>query len=114
MANTLMTFQGEYWKYGGLVEVEGKRLTIGGYESAWFADLVAAYILANQIDAMDDAIFNKIYRDDGIVLFRGKKTLKWIEQWLENFQAQVNILTESEHLQFTVEIWNADGFIKST
>ena len=112
MANTLVTFQGEYWEYGGLVEVEEKGLTIGGYKSAWFADLVAAYILAN-VNTMDDAIFNKIYRDDGILIFRGKKTLEWIEQWLEDFQTQVNFLTESEHLQFTVEIWNADGFITS-
>ena len=34
MANTLVTFQGEYWEYGGLVEVEEKGLTIRGCESA--------------------------------------------------------------------------------
>ena len=50
MANTLVTFQGQYWEYGGKCDVEEKGLTIGGFESAWLADLVAAYILENAVD----------------------------------------------------------------
>jgi len=34
MANTLITFNGKYWEYGGDVDVCDKGLTIGGYESA--------------------------------------------------------------------------------
>ena len=42
MANTFITFRDKYWLYGGEVPVEEKGLTIGGFESAGFADLVAA------------------------------------------------------------------------
>ena len=45
MNNTFITFGDQYWIYGGFLPVEDKGLTIGGYESAFFADLVAAYIL---------------------------------------------------------------------
>ena len=60
MVNTLVTFQGWYWEYGGAVEVNEKGLMIGGFESAWFADLVAAYLLANSAEALLDAHFNRI------------------------------------------------------
>ena len=66
MNNTFVTFSDQYWIYGGLLPVEEKGLTIGGYESAFFADLVAAYILENSQDIFEDSLFNKIYRDDGI------------------------------------------------
>ena len=66
MNNTFITFGDQYWIYGGFLPVEDKGLTIGGYESAFFADLVAAYILEKSADIFDDSIFFKIYRDDGI------------------------------------------------
>ncbi len=47
MNSTLMTFQEKYYEYGGGMEMQDKALTIGGYESAWLADLVAAYVLEN-------------------------------------------------------------------
>jgi hypothetical protein len=40
MGNTLLTFVDKYYKYGGDLDVEDRGLTIGGYESAWLADLV--------------------------------------------------------------------------
>jgi hypothetical protein len=39
MSNTLIQSMGQYYEYGGSVHVEAKGLTIGGYESAFFADL---------------------------------------------------------------------------
>jgi len=45
MGNTLLTFVDKYYEYGGDESVEERGLTIGGYESAWLADLVMAYIL---------------------------------------------------------------------
>ena len=44
MSSTLLNFQEKYYEYGedGL---ETKGLAIGGYESAFLADLVASYIL---------------------------------------------------------------------
>ena len=35
----------KYYEYDGDQEINNKGLTIGGYESAWLADLVAAYVL---------------------------------------------------------------------
>lgn len=45
MGNTLLTFVDEFCKYGGEVDVEERSLTIGGYKSAWLADLGQSYIL---------------------------------------------------------------------
>jgi hypothetical protein len=49
MVNTLLTFQDQYYIYDGDQSLDDRGLTIGGYESAWLADLVAAYIL-EQVD----------------------------------------------------------------
>ena len=45
MSNTLITFIDKYYEYGGDIEGGKQGLTIGGFESAWLVDLVAAYIL---------------------------------------------------------------------
>jgi hypothetical protein len=42
MENTLLTFQDQYSIYDGDQSLDEKGLTIGGYESVWLADLVAA------------------------------------------------------------------------
>ena len=47
MGNTLITFRDQYYEYDGGREINEKGLTIGGYESAWLADLAGAYILEN-------------------------------------------------------------------
>ena len=64
--NIFITFGVQYWIYGGFLPVKDKVFTIGGYESAFFADLVATYILEKSKDILDNSIFFKIYRDDGI------------------------------------------------
>jgi len=89
--------------------VKEKGLTIGGYESAGLADLVAAWILEMTEELFDSSIYNGIYRDDGINITEGEMTLEEIEKWLDKFQGEVNKLTESTHLQFTLEVWNPDA-----
>ena len=44
MSTTFIQFQDQYWLYGGGMVMDMKGLTIGGFESAWLADLVTAYI----------------------------------------------------------------------
>jgi hypothetical protein len=45
MSNILITtFEDKHFEYDGEKNTDGKDLTIGGYESAWLADLVAAYV----------------------------------------------------------------------
>ena len=46
MSTTFIQFSDQYWLYGGGMTVDEKGLTIGGFESAWLADLVAAYIFS--------------------------------------------------------------------
>ena len=43
--NMFVTFEDQYYIYGEFLPVEEKGLTIGGFESAFLTDLVAAYIL---------------------------------------------------------------------
>jgi hypothetical protein len=109
MANTLIQFNGAYYEYSGNVDVNNKGLTIGGFESAFFADLVAAWILENTEEHMTDVMFDSVYRDDGILVFNKKNTANEIVSWRNNFQASVNRLTQSEHLQLSVDIWDPDA-----
>ena len=75
-------------------------LIIGGFESAWLADLVASFILDN--------LENIIYRDDDIVFFKGQWLNEDITRWILVFQLIVNDLIDSNGLQFTCEIWRLD------
>jgi hypothetical protein len=83
-------------------------LTIGGYESAWLADLVAAYVLENTAHLFADAIYDGIYRDDGLVVFKGSWSKSKMSDWLEKFQEEVNRVTRYDGLEFTVSIWGAE------
>ena len=88
--------------------MDGKQrgFTIGGYESAWLVDLVAASIF-NQIEELfGHFIYHGIYGDDGFIIVKGIKTKKEMNDWLEKIQSEINRLAESDCLQFTVEIWN--------
>ena len=78
------------------------------YESAFFADLVAAYTLEKSEDIFDDSIFFKIYRDDGIDIKNKILSIDEICDWLKLFQNRVNQLTGSEYLQFTCDVWMSD------
>jgi hypothetical protein len=53
--------------------------------------------------------FVGIYRDDDILVFDKIKTTDEICDGLEAFQREVDELTASEHLQFTVDIWDPSG-----
>ena len=83
-------------------------MTISGYESAWLADLVAAFILENSDEHFKDTMFKGIYRDDGIGIFKGNWMEKDIVNWLGNFQSTINRLADSEFLKFTAEVWGKD------
>ena len=102
MGNTLLTFIDKER------EIQDKGLTIGGYKLAWLANLVAAFVLENCKDLFEDAVYNGIYRDDGLVIMEGQKTKADIGKWLETFQRRVNQVTGYEGLVFTVSIWRQD------
>jgi hypothetical protein len=96
MENTLLTSQDQYYIYDGDQSLDEKGLTIGGYESAWPADLVAAYILAEVDEELfSDATFFGMYRDDGLVVFKSKKTKTQVHTWLNDFQLAVDELCDN-------------------
>jgi hypothetical protein len=67
-----------------------------------------AYIMDNSMDILDELVYDGIYRDNGITVFKGLKTTSKVASWLGTFQERVNNLTGSEFLEFTMEIWGSD------
>jgi len=112
MCNTLITFEDQYYEYDGGKDPEEKGLTIGGYESAWLADLVGAYILANTQQHFTNTTYHGLYRDDGFATFTGKWSYDMIVKWRNEFQESVNALAEGNYLQFTCSIWIPNGRAK--
>ena len=106
MGATLIQFKDKYYEYGGGERVENRGLTIGGYESAWFADLVTAYLLAKTKEFFERTTrYRGIYRDDGLAIMRGHWSKSDVARWLESLQLRINQLAGSEHLKFTAVIW---------
>jgi hypothetical protein len=110
MSNSLLSIEGKYYLYDGDKSVEERGLTIGGYESAWLADLAIAFILDN----VDQSLFEQtdyfgIYRDDGIAIYNNIKSQTDIQKWLQAFQNEVNRIAGNEFLQFTAEVWKPNG-----
>ena len=112
MSNTLITFVDKYYEYGGDIEGEKRGLTIGGFESTWLADLVAAYILEKTEKSFREMKYHGIYRDDGFMIFEGIKSKQECNEWLLTFQKNVDKLAECDCLQFTAEIWGIEDDVK--
>ena len=72
MSSTLISFDGEYYKYHG-GEREEQGLAIGGYEYAFLADLVASYLFERASPIFQPTIYHGIYRYEGLVVFQGKE-----------------------------------------
>ena len=101
MGHTLVTFRGEFFEYGINEDIDSKGLTIGGYESAWLADLVAGFVLELNRRAFVNCVFDGIYRDDGLMVMRGKRSQEEVLLWLDRFQRRVDATLGSDRLQFT-------------
>mgnify|MGYP001787478984 FL=1 len=105
MQHTLITFIDKYYEYDGDKNPEEKGLTIGGYESAWLADLVGSYILAHTKSHFRNSKYYGLYRDDGIAVFNNKLSYDDISKWRSKFQKSVNRLAGGTYLQFTCSVW---------
>eukprot|EP00957_Ditylum_brightwellii_P168256 12809275-Ditylum_brightwellii.AAC.1 len=46
-----------------------------------------------------------MYRDDGLVVFVGKRSKNVIQEWLQKYQSLVNKLAGNNYLQFTTKLW---------
>eukprot|EP00957_Ditylum_brightwellii_P141614 10788506-Ditylum_brightwellii.AAC.1 len=63
---------------------------------------------------MCDEIFAKLkyarlYQDNGLAIFEGKKTQHQTITWLRDFQIHVNAVVGGDFLQFTAELWSPPG-----
>jgi hypothetical protein len=106
MSTTLIQFCGVYYLYDGDKEVEDRGLTIGGYESAWLADLAMAFLL----ETIDQNVLNEtkyfgIYHDDGIAVFPGTWKQTEVEDWLSAFQRAINDKAGNDKLSFMADVW---------
>ena len=110
MSTTLLSFCDKYYLYDGDLEIQNRGLTIGGYESAWLADLAMSYLLDNSKDIINDSnlIYFGIYRDDGIGVFKGKSKIATAKWWLDRLQRRINKIAGNDFLKFTMEIWRSD------
>ena len=86
---TLICFNSEYYEYHG-GEKEEQGLAIGGYESSFLANLAESYLFEKARTHFYPTIYHVIYRDDGLVVFKGKKSVKEIKDWLYQFQQTVD------------------------
>ena len=83
MGNTLLSFRDQYYKHCGSCNPLDRGLNIGGCESAWLADLVAAWILEKTESLFRrTSNFHGIHRDDGVVIFKNKWNVKQIDCWI--------------------------------
>ena len=111
MQSCLITFDSKYFEYRGDGDSTDKGLAIGGYESAFLADLVASFLLEKTNHHFENTKFHGIYRDDGLVIFNDNKRFDELANWLENFQTDINTLTGGTFLQFTMEVWKPNEVI---
>ena len=102
----LLTFGDKYFEYGGGMKLEDKGLAIGGYESAWLADLAIAYIFEKSKVELKELAFKRIYRDDGLGIMKRRYSVEEMDAWLRKFQAKTNEICGNQHLVWTIEIWD--------
>jgi hypothetical protein len=93
MGNTIVSFLDKYYKCGVDPDPDRRGLTIGGFESAFLADLEASYIFDKLRHIWErDVRFLGTYRNDKIIVFNGQKSNEWLLNWLRIFQGEVDRL----------------------
>ena len=104
MSNCLIDFEEEYVQYGKEKNPLKRVLSIGGFDSAWLADLVACYILEKTEPVRKNQFaYFKIYRNDGCAVARNT-TVRKLQKWFNNFQQEIDWITGGI-INFTMEIW---------
>ena len=105
ISNTIITFREKYYQYGIEDDPMMRALSIRGYNSAWYANLVGCYILdMTEDDWVSLTLSVKFFRNNEHAIFPGTKLLEDLQTWLNNFQNLVNIIIDSI-IQFTMDIW---------
>jgi hypothetical protein len=106
MGNTIVSFRDRYYEYGVNPDPDHRGLTIGGFESAFLANLEATYIFDKLKHLLERHVhFIGTYRNDEIVVFCGQRSDAWLLNWLSTFQREVDRLLGTLDIQFTMEVW---------
>eukprot|EP00586_Coscinodiscus_wailesii_P019893 CAMPEP_0172518488 /NCGR_PEP_ID=MMETSP1066-20121228/290852_1 /TAXON_ID=671091 /ORGANISM="Coscinodiscus wailesii, Strain CCMP2513" /LENGTH=211 /DNA_ID=CAMNT_0013300897 /DNA_START=1697 /DNA_END=2333 /DNA_ORIENTATION=- len=107
MSSTLVTFCDKYYQYHG-GNKEGERgLAIGGYKSAFLADVVASYLMEATQDLFgEEHPYKGVYHDNGIYVSNGKWTADNLRIWLRLFQEKVNAIAGLKHVKFMGALWD--------
>ena len=105
MSSTLLNFQDKYYEYGN-EGLETKGLAIGGYKSTLLADFVAYYVLEVTNNQFKEVLWRGIYRDDGLLVFKGRRSISEIRIWRDKFEEKVDKIAGNDYLQFTCDTSN--------
>ena len=102
MSSTLLTFGEKYFECGQK-GIKTKGLVIGRFKSGFLAYLVASYLFKRINDKFKKLLWKGIYRDGGLLVCKGKKSLSEIKIWRDDFQSRVNKITGYEYFQIHVQ-----------
>jgi hypothetical protein len=87
IGNTTVTFCDKYYEYGLDPDPDRQGLMIGGFESAFLADLEATYIFDKLSDLMREHVkFLGTNLDNELIMFRGNRSDDWLHNWMKPFQ----------------------------
>ena len=89
--------------------METKGLANGGHESAFLEDLLASYLLEVTSNQFKEFLWRGICRDDGLLVFKGRRSISEIRIWRDKFQEEIGEIAGNDYLQFTCETWNPGG-----
>ncbi len=91
------------WIWRADPDPDRRGLTIGGFKSAFLANLEASYLFNKLHHIMEHHVrVIGTYCDDEIIVFRGQHSNEWLCDWLRIFPREVDQLL---YTQFTMEIW---------
>ena len=76
--------------------------------------MVAYYLFENTKYLFNQTTHHGIYRDNGLLVFKGKKSTQEIRYWLAEFQQKVDKAAGNQHLQFIAEKWKNGTNIPSS
>eukprot|EP00957_Ditylum_brightwellii_P021972 1657210-Ditylum_brightwellii.AAC.1 len=115
MQSALVQYHGKYYAYKGaskgqVMKDEDITITIGAFEPAFSADVVASYAFKMTEVSFICLKYRGIYRDDGLVIFWGKWSKNKIAQCLCWYHTLVDRIAGGTYLQFTTELWAPTDF----
>jgi len=106
LGNIFFTFGDKCNEYNGDVDTDLRCLTIGGFHSAWLANLVVAYLFESTEEMFKDCTIFGCYRDNEIAIFEKVLTSGELDNWFSNFQKTCDKKLGSNYLQFTIMVWD--------